>query len=211
MSDDVKSQPRRERAARTRQLILDAAEAEFSVTGYHGATMAAIARRAGVAVQTVYFVFNTKPALLTAAIDRAVMGAEDLPPTEMPWWHESVSTSDGRDSLRLFVEAVVKIETRAAGLGRVARTAAATDPDLADLLARHENLRKEGFSRFVGTLAYRGLLLPGIDPDEVTDVLLTLVGADVYLEMTRSRGWSVERYVDWTTQVLTQLYVHQGT
>lgn len=122
-----------------------------------------------------------------------------------------MSTSDGRDSLRLFVEAVVKIETRAAGLGRVARTAAATDPDLADLLARHETLRKEGFSRFVGTLAYRGLLLPGIDPDEVTDVLLTLVGADVYLEMTRSRGWSVERYVDWTTQVLTQLYVHQGT
>lgn len=35
--------------------------------------MADIALRAGVAVQTVYFVFDTQPELFTAALDAAVL------------------------------------------------------------------------------------------------------------------------------------------
>ena len=41
----------------------------FVEKGYHGATVASIAARAGVATQTVYYVFNTKAALISAAID----------------------------------------------------------------------------------------------------------------------------------------------
>jgi len=83
--DNVNRVPRNQRAARTRRAIIAAATEEFRSSGYHGATMSAIAERAGVAVQTVYFVFHTKPALLTAAIDTAVMGEVDPAPRSRPY------------------------------------------------------------------------------------------------------------------------------
>ena len=49
--DNVKRVPRNERAARTRRAIIAAATQEFRSSGYHGTTMSAIAKRAGVAVQ----------------------------------------------------------------------------------------------------------------------------------------------------------------
>jgi AcrR family transcriptional regulator len=204
--DDVKRVPRRERAALTRRAILRAASEEFRVSGYQGATMTAIARRAGVAVQTVYFVFNTKPALLTAAIDTAVMGDGDpVPPELTPWWREATTTGDGRRAIQLFVANVAEISVRAAALDRVAAAAALTDADVADVMRHHESLRTQGFRAYVDTLADRGLLKDGSDPGEVVDVLLTLAGSHVFLDFTEARGWPVPRYVAWATDALCAL------
>lgn len=205
--DDVK-RPRKERAAHTRRVIIGAATEEFRARGYHGSTMAAIARRAGVAVQTVYFVFHTKPALLTAAIDAAVMGeAEPLPPELTDWWREATTTTDARRAVELFVTSVADICRRTASLDRVAAAAAATDPEVAEVVAHHESLRAEGYRSYIETLVSRGMLRPGLDPAEATDVLLTLVGSDVFLGFTQERRWSVERYVVWTTDALCALVV----
>jgi AcrR family transcriptional regulator len=95
---------------------VDAAGTEFRAHGYHGMTMAAIAKRAEVAVQTVYFVFNTKLSLL-AAIDHAVMGADELPPQGTPWWEESTTTAEGRHALEVFVANAARIEGGAALTG----------------------------------------------------------------------------------------------
>lgn len=203
----VKGPTRRERAVHTRARIVDAATEEFRASGYHGTPMAAIAKRAGVAVQTVYFVFNTKPALLTAAIDHAVMGDEDLPPQAMPWWQECTTTTDGRRAVELFVDSVVTISRRAASLDRVAAAASTTDPEIVDLVAHHETMRREGFRQFVDSLAQRDLLARGRSTEEVVDVLLTVLGSDVYLNFTESCGWSVERYAEWATTTLTHLYI----
>jgi AcrR family transcriptional regulator len=175
---DVKGIPRRERAARTRRAIVRAAAEEFRTRGYHGTTMAAIADRAGVAVQTVYFVFHTKALLLTATIDDAVMGEDQpTPPEETDWWQEGATTDDGRRALDLFVTNVAAIERRAAALNRVAHAAATTDPEVLDVLARHESMRVAGFRRYVDTLA----------------------------DLTEARGWSVEKYVAWTVDALCRL------
>lgn len=200
--NDVNPVPRKERAARTRRAIVAAATEEFRAAGYHGTTMAAIARRAGVAVQTVYFVFHTKPALLTAAIDHAVMGDDALPPDRTAWWQEATTTPDGTRALTVFVTEVTTINARAASLDRVAVAAATTDPDLAAVVAHHEALRVRGFRAYADTLAGRRLLKQGLDPAEATDVLLTLVGSHVFLDVTEGRGWSVERYIGWTVDVL---------
>jgi len=201
--DDVKMVPRNERAARTRRAIIAAATQEFRSSGYHGTTMTAIAKRAGVAVQTVYFVFHTKPALLTAAIDSAVMGAVDpVPPELTSWWQEGTTTLDGRRAIELFITNVSEINARAATLDRVALAASTTDPEVVDLIDHHESLRVQGFRSYIDTLAARGLLRDGLDPAEATDVLLTLAGADVFLNFTEERGWTVERYISWTTDAL---------
>lgn len=208
VTDHVKGIPRRERAARTRRTIVAAATEEFRASGYHGATMSSIAKRAGVAVQTVYFVFNTKPALLTATIDNAVLGEDSAaPPQQAEWWHEGTMTSDARRAIELFVTNVADISTRVAILDRVTANAATTDPEIFEVNAHHQAFRKQGFREYVDTLVARGLLREGLDPAEATDVLLTLVGSDVFLNFTEERGWAVDRYVAWTTDALCTLLV----
>jgi AcrR family transcriptional regulator len=187
--DNVNRVPRNQRAARTRRAIIAAATEEFRSSGYHGATMSAIAERAGVAVQTVYFVFHTKPALLTAAIDTAVMGEVDpVPPEQTLWWQEGITTLDGPRAIELFITNVSEINMRAATLDRVALAASTTDPELVDLIEYHESLRTQRFRGYIDALAARGLLRDGSDPAEATDVLLTLAGADVFLNFTEERG-----------------------
>ena len=204
--DDVKSLPRKERAARTRRAIIRAATEEFRSSGYHGTTMSAIAERAGFAVQTVYFVFHTKPALLTAAIDSAVMGEVDpVPPDLTSWWREGTTTLDGRRAIELFITNVADINMRGATLARVALAASTTDPEVVDLINHHESLRTQGFRSYIDALAARGFLRDGLDPAEATDVLLTLAGSDVFLNLTEERGWTVQRYVAWTTDALCAL------
>ena len=66
--------PRRARARATQWRIVKAAFGLFCERGYSGTTMAQIAEAAGVAVQTVYFTFHTKAAVLSRAYDFAVMG-----------------------------------------------------------------------------------------------------------------------------------------
>ena len=57
----------RRRARATRSRITKAASRLFGERGYSGTTMADIAAAAGVAVQTVYFVFHTKTEVLDSA------------------------------------------------------------------------------------------------------------------------------------------------
>ncbi len=209
--DEVKGLTRKERAERTRRAIVAAATEEFRASGYHGTTMAAIAKRAGVAVQTVYFVVHTKPLLLTAAIDAAVMGDEDPGPPELTdWWQEGTSTTVGRRAIELFVTNVAAIEQRAAVLDRVADAAASTDPEVAVVTAHHETMRRDGFSAYLATFPERGLLRKGLELDEAVDVLLTMVGSKVFLEFTMGRGWSVQRWSDWTTDTLCALLLEPG-
>lgn len=46
---------------------------------------------------------------------------------------------------------------------------------------------------------------PDAGSDEVTDVLLTLVGPSTYAMFTRDYGWTHTGYVDWATRALGQL------
>src|SRR6266508_5327046 len=78
---------RRERAKATHWRIVKAAYTLFCARGYAGTTMAQIAEAAGVAVQTVYFTFHTKSAVLSRAYDFAVMGEDEpLTPDKQPWY-----------------------------------------------------------------------------------------------------------------------------
>jgi hypothetical protein len=105
----------------------------------------------------------------------------------------------------LFTTNVSDINARAATLDRVALAASTTDPEVVDLINHHESLRTQGFRSYIDALAARGLLRDGLDPAEATDVLLTLAGPNVFLNFTEERGWTVQRYVTWTTDALCLL------
>ncbi|MGH9133320.1 MAG: TetR/AcrR family transcriptional regulator, partial [Ilumatobacteraceae bacterium] len=69
-----RSTRRKQQAARTRSDVLAAAVRLFAEHGWSGSTLAAIAREADVAVETVYGAFGSKKGLLRAAMDVAVVG-----------------------------------------------------------------------------------------------------------------------------------------
>ena len=64
-----------------------------------------------MAVQTVYFVFHTKAALLARAIDFAVMGKETpRPPEEQPWYRAMHDAPGIDEALRHLVTGVGEID-----------------------------------------------------------------------------------------------------
>jgi AcrR family transcriptional regulator len=189
---------RREQAAATRERVIEAAIEVFTEAGYAGARMADIAARAGVAVQTVYFVFHTKGELLEACFDFAVLGPDRLPPMEQPLL-ASLSTADSAEAaIEAFVRGNTAILSRAAAINEVAMSAP-HEPDAAAVVERSEGLRREGLGQIVALIAERWGLR--VDIAEATDVLLMLSGPGPYLTLRRY-GWSQERYVSWLTSTL---------
>lgn len=194
---DVNTPTRRQRAEQTRRRIVGSAHEEFCAVGYHGATMAAIAKRAGVAVQTVYFVFHTKAELFTATFDAAVMGEDATPPDTTAWFAAATTGPDLQESVAAFTAGNGAIQTRIAKLYDVARVASLTDPDIEQIWRDREALRRRGYGEFVESLATRGGLRADLDVEAATDVALTMLGPDTYLALVHQHGWSHERYLDW--------------
>ncbi|WP_323118310.1 TetR/AcrR family transcriptional regulator [Burkholderia alba] len=62
-------QPQRERGRARVAALLEAAGAEFAQKGYEGATMTAIAARAGASIGSLYQFFPTKPQVAAALLD----------------------------------------------------------------------------------------------------------------------------------------------
>src|SRR5207344_2971640 len=86
MSERVKStrsydsSGRLERARRSRADILDSARVLFLELGYAGTTMSAVADRANVSIETIYKSVGSKPALLKATLDVAIVGDDESAP-----------------------------------------------------------------------------------------------------------------------------------
>jgi AcrR family transcriptional regulator len=65
-------QPRQERGRRTRERLLNAAGELFAERGGSGLTLAEVARRAGVANGSAYWLFDSKEALIRALHERLI-------------------------------------------------------------------------------------------------------------------------------------------
>jgi AcrR family transcriptional regulator len=204
--DKVKGKSRRDKARATRSAIIQAASEEFVEKGFHGSTIASIAARAGVATQTVYFVFHTKAELMSATIDAAVM-TEDEPviPQEATWWKAMEAEANAADALMIFIRGAAPAFERASALSEVLRGAALTDPEVRQLHEFHESLRREAFEQAIDTLTAKGTLRQGLTIDTATDVLMTVFGDSTYQLMTANHGWSHQQTVDWLCEVLPEL------
>src|SRR6478735_1897949 len=80
MARDVKrtydTSGRRARSDATRQRIVDAGHDLILELGYRGTTIAAVAERAGVNVDTIYRLVGRKPVLLRELIEQAISGTD---------------------------------------------------------------------------------------------------------------------------------------
>ncbi len=167
--------------------------------------MADIADAAGVAVQTVYFVFHTKSDVLSSTYELAVLGEGDpAPPQSQDWYRQSASEPSLVAAVRIMVEGSGEIVRRVTPLDLAVRAAAASDPDAARFLAHNENMRIDGYRGMIDLLHAQAPLRANLSPERVTDVLLLLVSPSAYRALVLDRGWSHPDWVAWTSGVLAE-------
>jgi len=165
-------------------------------------TIEAIAEAAGVAVQTVYYVFGTKRNVLAAVLDTSVAGdVEPVPVVDRPWVERIADAPDAASALELLVAEAVAIVARTAPVFEVVRAAAA-DPEIAVLLADNRRNRRSDQRRLVGMLADAGHLRGDLDADTAADVFYALVNEDVFHLLVGECGWDIARFTTWLTGLL---------
>jgi AcrR family transcriptional regulator len=170
------SRLRQQQAGQTRNQVLTAAAELFERSGWAGTTVAAIARHAGVAVETVYSGFGSKKQLLRAVVDFAVVG--DAEP--MPLADREVFTSLGQGD----------IHARLARLWRTVGEAAASDDEIDGWRKQWEVGRRVDVRRSVELILENEL-------DDVTlDLLWGIFSHEVYGILVLDHGLDRAQYTE---------------
>ncbi len=197
---------RRLQADQTRRSILEAARKLFYSRGYASATIEAIAQEAGVAPETIYAVFGSKPAILRALVDVTFAGDEEpVPLLERSFSLTAAEETDQRRLVELFAVNIYRIMARMSPVFALLRTTAKTDPEIAALLARLLHERLGGMSFFVEQLSRIDPLRGQLPADQASATVWAISSAEVFDLLTRDLGWSEEQYVTWLSSTLVRL------
>jgi AcrR family transcriptional regulator len=184
--------------------MVEAAYGLMSTRGYLDTTMADIAAEAGVAVQTVYFTFHNKPAVLRAAFEFAVTG-DHLPggPAQRAWFAAMEQERDLERALVILVDATSAIFRRIVPLWPVF-TVLADDPEIDSFYQMNRRLTRDGYRLVIASLMGKRPLRIGLSPEDATTILLVLLGTDVYRSMLEDHGWPEQKWRSWVIETLSE-------
>jgi AcrR family transcriptional regulator len=190
----------------TRLRIIETAKALFVAHGYPATTLEAIADAADTSLPTLYRLFSSKPALLKAVIDVS-FGGDDQPIAfaDRPDTQAARGETDPRAMIRAFARIGRDLMERTSAILRVLATAAAVDPDAAQLMDEIRRQRHTGQSRIVAALAARDFLDPGLGISEAADMTYAALSPDVHHILTVERGWTAGQYEQWLIRSLGAL------
>jgi AcrR family transcriptional regulator len=187
------------------RLVCAAAHRLFSAKGYLATSIEEIAAEAGVARPTVFTAVGPKSAILKAVVDQAMAGDDaQVPIANRPWFKEALDEPDPARSLQLHARNMCWITQRVAPLLKAMETAAAADPDAAQLWEAHQRQRRAGQAGFAATLAAKTRLR--CDERTITDTLWALT-PDAYLRLVHEAGWPTEKFQAWLTDLLQRLFL----
>ena len=181
---------REEQAGLTRTRILDAARRLFFRDGYAATTLKAVAAEAGVAVQTVYAVFGSKPAILTELRWLVV----DLPEADAAR-QEAMHARSAEERLSRFAHSIRQRWELAGDIVQVNQDAARADPSIRAEVQPAEDRRQAGISAFVRALGH-DFDLP-IDVARETATVDALTMYQLYAQMVGVHGWTPDDYESW--------------
>jgi AcrR family transcriptional regulator len=188
------SSRRKAQARETRLHIAEAARNLFYERGYAGA------------VETIYATFGSKSAILAFLLDISV-GGDDQPVgiLDRPEPQKVLQDIDQGRQLAGFTQGITQIMQRAAPVFEVMRIAAKTEPEIDQRLKRLLQERLENLTSFTRHVASNGPLRPGLDLPDAGELVWTMTSPEVFLLLTRDRGWSAEKYADWLEETLKRL------
>ncbi|MEV3987226.1 helix-turn-helix domain-containing protein [Nonomuraea sp. NPDC049758] len=203
MSDVKRPNKRAQKAKETRRRILDAASELFVRDGYGATNLQDVAEKAGVAVQTIYFVFGNKRALLKELVDVTIAGDDEPVATmDRPWYAAALAAGTAQDLLRAYVAGTGSVLERVAPIGKVLEAAAAGDPEVAALWPDDVDPRYVVQQEAAKALVAKPGARAGVSAQEAADLLYGLLSPELYLLFVHVRGWSRERWEQWAFRTL---------
>ena len=209
MKDDVKpgraydARGRRDQAKANRRAVLDVAREMFVERGYANVSIAAVARAAGVSPETIYKTIGAKPALLKAVSDVTIAG-DNEPVTLQAREHiqRAIAEPDPVRKLGHYADLIAATQPRYAPITQLARQAATTDRDAAEIWATMNAERHTGATRLVAHLRENGLLRNDISAEHAADLVWTYNSLELYELLVLGRGWPIEAYRDFIAKAL---------
>ena len=188
---------REAQAALARRHIAQAALDLFLADGYVQTSMSAIAKRAGVAVQTIYNAVGNKVAVLSAVLDLVAAGPDAPTPVPQFMAARGAATSDVSGLIDVLVDWFAEVHPRSAPLFLLIRQAAALDPDVGRLERARADQRLRNYARAAAQIRERGGLTTGLSDEEGAAVIWSLGHPDTYRALVLDRGWTDESYRAW--------------
>lgn len=200
-----RSQRRAERAAATRRDVLAAARDLFVSEGYASTTVAAVAARAQVAVDTVYATVGRKPALLREVVETSISGTDHaVPATEREYVRRIREAATAGEKIAVYAAAVAEIQGRLGPVYLALREAAATDDDCRTLWDTISTRRAANMRQLAADLRATGELRTDLTDDDVADVVWSMNGPEYWALLVHERGWATERYAAWLADAWTR-------
>lgn len=216
MGEDVKApvagkrryhSPRRvEQARATRRAVLSAAREMIVANGYGATTVADIADRAGVSLDTVYATVGRKPDLLRELVETAISGTDEAVPAEQRDYVTQVRAAAGAiDKISSYVLGLTAIQQRMAPVFLALRDAAATDAESAALWREIAQRRATNMRAFAADLRATGELRDDLTDQQVADVIWSMNAAEYWDLLVRERGWTPAEFSTWLIDAWTRL------
>lgn len=203
MTDVKRSSKRTERAKQTRRRITEAARDLFVEHGYGATTLQEVAVKAGVAVQTIYFVFGNKRTLLKELVDITIAGDDEpVATTERDWFRDARAAETAGTQLRAHVAGTRRILDRVASITQMLSTAIASDQEVAALWPRGDDPRYQVHATAAKSLVGKPGARDGVSAELAADVLFAVLSPELYRLLVRDRGWSPEQWERWAYETL---------
>jgi AcrR family transcriptional regulator len=178
--------PQQARSRRTRERILEAAVSCFEETGFDETTTTQIARRAGLAVGSLYGYFHDKRTILLELLHGTVEEIADLVVRELD--PENWRGPDLRQSVKGLVHRIVHAQTIRPGVQRILWERFFKDPDFRAVLLRIDTRVRHALETLLARLLAEGRVRVADPPTAAflihaavqwTTVRLTLGDAEV--------------------------------
>jgi AcrR family transcriptional regulator len=180
-------------ASRNRDVVLDVAEQLFLTAGYATTTIASIAAAAGVSVETIYKAFGGKPGLVRAIRARGLAGEGPIP-AEQRSDRLRLHETDPHRLIAHWGTLTTEVAPKVSPILLLVRSAAATDPEMATLLAELDGDRLRRMTVNARHLHDAGHLRPGVTLADAVDTLWTYSSPELYELLVLRRGWKLKQY-----------------
>ncbi len=199
------------RAAATRRAVLDGAKDLFVERGYRATTVADIAERAGVAVDTLYATVGRKPEILRELVETAISGTGEVVPAQQRAYVLAIgAATDVETKLAIYAAAITAIQSRLAPIFLTLRDAAVSDAGCAALWREISERRARNMREFAADLRTTGRLRHDLTDADVADVIWTMNAAEYWDLLVGQRGWQPEQFQDWLADAWSRLLLEPG-
>lgn len=183
-------------AAATRARVITAAQELFEHRGYTRTTVNDIADAAGVSTETIYKSLGGKSGLLDAILEAAIAGPGGVPFDEQRALQDIADLPTPTERLRAYVAFCCATLRRTRPVHAIIRSAAETEPRVADLRARQLRVRLTRNARYLDDFV-ADALRPALTLKEAAEQYCALSSPEMYELLTVQLGWSDRRHERW--------------